>query len=242
MNTMPAMADYINKNILCQAYIHVDLPDGITIAQLDEIKAHLSEFATSRAKFFVYPDVDVAVEFSDGSLKAKVSIFGMIYLAVIGYGDFRNGVDYLHTDVKRLADSVVAESLFMTRARHESIIRTEARTGVVGSLKILVDDMNTLDGSIGQIPVEEVARRINKIKADADVLLANVRSEEDSKNIEEELGIFSDNLPERCPYPKHRNPESAAIIEYNDALVEFRKSFGRIKKATKKVSPPPFVP
>lgn len=132
------MADYIDKNILCQAYVHVDLPVDITPGELDAIKEHLRQFTEARAKFFVYPDVVVEVEFREGSLKSYLTIAGAIYLAIGNYGDFRGGVDYLYTDIKRLADSLVAETLFMTRARHHSIRRTEARTartGVVGSLK-----------------------------------------------------------------------------------------------------------
>jgi hypothetical protein len=226
---LASVADYIDKNILCQAYVHVELPEGITPEQLDEIKQHLSQFATQRGKFFVYEDVIVDVEFREGSLKAYITIAGAIYIAIGQYGSFRSGVDYLYTDVKRLADSMVAEGLFMTRARHESIRRTEARTGVIGSLKILVDDMNQLEASIGEISVEEAARRVKKIKDDADVLLINVRSDEDATQIQNELDTFSDNLPERWPHPAENRPEPLAIVAYYDALLEMRKAYGKKK-------------
>jgi hypothetical protein len=233
------MADYIDKNILCQAYVHVELPDDITEERLEEIKTHLTQFADSRGKFFVYQDVIVDVEFREGSLKAYVTIAGAIYLAIAGYGSFRSGVDYLYTDVKRLADAMVAEGLFMTQAKHEAIRRTEARTGVIGSLKILVDDMNVLEASIGQISVDEAARRIKKIKDDADVLLINVRADEDATNIQSELGDFVDKLPERCPHPPEQRPDSAAIAVYYDVLSEFRKAYGKKKKTAMPSGPPP---
>jgi hypothetical protein len=236
---LPAMADYIDKNILCQAYVHVELPEGITDEQLEEIKRHLVQFANLRGKFFVYQDVLVDVEFREGSLKAYVTVAGAIYLAIAGYGSFRTGIDYLYTDVKRLADSMVAEGLFMTKAKHEAIRRTEARTGVVGSLKILVDDMNVLEASLGQISVEEAARRIKKIKDDADVLLVNVRSDEDVANIQAELGDFADKLPERCPHPPEQRPDSLAIVTYYDVLSEFRKAYGKKKKTVLPIRPPP---
>lgn len=223
------MADYIDKNILCEAYAHVELPKNITKAELEKIKAHLTDFATSRAKFFVYPDVAVEVDFREGSLKTYITIAGSIYAAIIGYGEFRHGVDYLYTDVKRLADTMVAESLFMTKARHADIKRTEARTGVVGSLKVLVDDMNTLESSIGQVSLDEVTRRIKGIQNDAEVLLTNVRAEKDVQNIEDELDRFADNLPDRAPHPQEKRPEDSAIIAYYDVLSEFRKKFGKKK-------------
>jgi hypothetical protein len=234
-----SVADYIDKNILCQAYVHVELPENITPERLEEIKAHLAQFADLRGKFFVYQDVIVDVEFREGSLKAYVTVAGAIYLAIAGYGSFRTGIDYLYTDVKRLADSMVAEGLFMTQAKHEAIRRTEARTGVIGSLKIMVDDMNVLEASIGQISVEESARRIKKIKDDADVLMVNVRSDEDAANIQSELGDFVDKLPERCPHPPEHRPEPLAIAAYYDVLSEFRKAYGKKKKTAIPSVPPP---
>jgi len=227
------MADYIDKNILCQAYVHVDLPVGITPEQLETIKQHLTEFANSRAKFFVYPEVEVEVEFKEGSLKTYITIAGSIYVAIVGYGEFRHGVDYLYTDVKRLADTMVAESLFMTKAKHASIRRTEARTGVVGSLKLLVDEINTLEASLGQISVDEAARRIKRIKDDAEVLISNVRDDQDIDSIEDDLDRFADKLPEPCPYPLDRRPDDLAVINYHDILAEFRKTYGSRKKKKK---------
>ncbi|HTB82930.1 MAG TPA: hypothetical protein VK742_04685 [Candidatus Sulfotelmatobacter sp.] len=229
------MADYIDKNILCQAYVHVELPEGMTENQLEEIKSQLSTFATLRGKFFVYDDVIVDVEFKEGSLKAYITIAGAIYIAIGQYGSFRSGVDFIYTDVKRLAESIVAECLFMTRARHEAIRRTEARTGVIGSLKILVDDMNQLEGSVGEISVEEAARRVKKIKDDADQLLINVRSDEDAAEIQNELDDFSTNLPDRWPHPPENRPDPLAIVSYYDAISDLRKSYGKKKTGSPKM-------
>lgn len=231
------VADYIDKNILCQAYVHVELPDDMTPEKLAEIKEHLTIFATLRGKFFVYPDVDVGVEFREGSLKAYISIAGIIIVAIEGYGGFREGIDYLYTDVKRLADSLVSESLFMTKTKHQQIVRTEARTGIIGSLKVLIDDMNNLEASVGQIPTDEAARRIKRIKDDAEVLLTNVRSEDDADNIEGEIAEFAKKLPNKWPTPTDRRPDDSATITYNDCLLELRKAFQKAK--FRKVYPPP---
>lgn len=224
------MADYIDKNILCQAYVHVELPENITPGELDQIKEHLRQFTEARAKFFVYPDVIVEVEFREGSLKSYLTIAGAIYIAIGNYGGFREGIDYLHTDIKRLADSLVSETLFMTRARHHSIRRTEARTGVIGSLKVLVDDLTTLESSLGQISVDESARRIRRLKEDAERLLENVRDNDDRNAIEAEFDRFTDALPDNCPHPKEKIPDDAAILLYHDALSEIRRRFGKCSK------------
>lgn len=224
------MADYIDKSILCQAYVHVELPENITHDELDSIKEHLKQFTDARAKFFVYPDVIVEVEFREGSLKTYLTIAGAIYIAMGNYGGFREGVDYLHTDIKRLADSLVSETLFMTRARHHSIRRTEARTGVIGSLKVLMDDLMTLESSIGQISVDETARRVKRLKEDAERLLENVRDGNDRDKIETEIECFVDILPDNCPHPKEKVPDDAAILLYHDVIAEIRKRFGKRAK------------
>ena len=228
--TVSKMADYIDKNILCEANVHVNLPGELAQEQLDSIKLHLTQFANSRAKFFVYPEVDVEVEFRSGSLKTCIKIAGSLYAAMVAYGEFRTGVDFLYTDVKRLADTIVAECLFITKARHTSILRTEARTGVVGPLKILLDEMNTVECSLGQISVGEISRRIKKIKDDADVLLASVRAGQDRENIEGELERFADSLPEKCPHDPDQRPPDSAVTIYYDVLSEFRKSYSKKRK------------
>lgn len=223
------MADYIDNDILCQAYLHVEVDSAMTPAQLQTIKEMLESYATSRARFFIYPQVSVQVEFRPGSLKTYVTIGGSIYAAIAAYGNFRTGVDYLYTDVKRLADSIVGESLFATKARHENILRTEARTGIVGTLKLLIDEMERLEASIGNIPVKEAADRLIRIKDDAKTLLDTVRSIDDIERIENELSEWAANRPARCPHPVDAPPNPTDLLLYNDALTELRKAYPKKK-------------
>lgn len=220
------MADYIDKNILCQAYVHVELPDDINPEKLSEIKAHLLQFTESRARFFVYPEVAVDVEFKDGSLKSYLTIAGAIYIAIGNYGGFREGIDYLHTDIKRLADALVNETLFVTRARHHSIKHTEARTGVVGSMKELLADVSTVETVLGQVSVDEISGRLRRINKDAEMLIENLHDDNDIGEIESELGRFSDSIPDSCPFPKGKVPDDAAVISYYEALSDIRRRFG----------------
>jgi len=91
------MADYIDKNILCQAYVHIRLPGPTSEEKLAAIKQQLTEFAAVRARFFIYPEIDVDIEFKEGSLKSYITILGAIYAAICNYGSFRSGVDALYT-------------------------------------------------------------------------------------------------------------------------------------------------
>ncbi len=223
------MADYIDKNILCQAYIHVHLDDRLSAAQLSEIRSHLEQYASSRGKFFISPEVVAEVEFKEGSLKSYLTLAGALYIAIGQYGSFRSGVDCLYTDTKRLSDALVAESLFSTQSRFQQVIRTEARVGVIGSLKAVVDDMESIETLQGQVSVSEIARRINKLKADSQTLSDNLRDPKDVAELQKELDSFADARPEECPFPPKRKPPQYAIIEYAEALENFRKSFGKKK-------------
>ena len=221
------MADYIDRNILCQAYVHIELPDGFSDEQLTALREYLENFASERGRFFIYPEVSVDIAFRDGSLKSYLTIAGVLYAAIAGYGSFRTGVDYLYTDIKRLSDTLVAESLFATKARHKHVIRTEARVGIVGSLKAFVDHLQELEGTIGRVPLEQTSQRIRRIQAEAEALIQNVKDPRDANEIEKEMETTVETIPENPPYPKDKRPTKDDIIFYHETRQVIRKRFLR---------------
>src|SRR5947207_2181385 len=121
------MADYINRNILCQAYLHIELGD-LTPGDAKAVLLELDEYVQRRGAFFLYPEIDVTISFKEGSLRAYLSILGAVYIFLHQYEDFRKGVKLFYNDSKMLAESIISESLFLTRARHPQQKRIEART------------------------------------------------------------------------------------------------------------------
>ena len=142
------MADYINKNIPSQAYIHVE-PTGIeTDEQLEAFKENLRAFALSRTEFFLSDGLDINIEFEEGSIKARVTVIGTLMLLLQGissYKDFREGLQLLHSDAKWLSDAIISESLYQTKAKHHDVIRVEARTGIIGSVHKILNDVPSLE-------------------------------------------------------------------------------------------------
>jgi hypothetical protein len=69
------------------------------------------------------------------------------------------------------------------------VVQFEARTGVIGSLKLLFDDMVTLENSKGQISVDEAARRIKRLREDAELLVENVKDPNDHDAVESEVPL-----------------------------------------------------
>ena len=189
------MADYINKDILCQAYVHID-PVPLDEAELESFKAEIEKFLEARGRFFVYEAVDTSVELKEGSLKVYATIVGAIYIAIGQYGSFRSGVDFLASDVKRLSETIVSESLFLTRSRHGNIKRVEARIGVVGSLKKIVDEIDYIKSQVGEVDPGALAKRIDKLREDVLRMLGNLNDPQDEPYIKENLHeLIEENVP-----------------------------------------------
>ena len=198
------MAKYIDKNILSQAYFHVEIDDRFSEAQLEVLKSHFVEYLKTRGSFFIHPDVDVEVEFKEGSLKAYLTVVGFLYLAIGQYGSFRSGIDYLYIDAKRFSESVVAEGLFQTKSKNEDVKRAKSRTGIIGKLKDLVNEMKGLEDSLGRSSIPQVSERIENLIENTNKLIKYVKSIEDQNAVEEEIRKTGEALPETPPFPKDK--------------------------------------
>jgi hypothetical protein len=212
------VANYINKNILSQAYIHVE-PKGIeTEEELEAFKVKLTEFAKSRTDFFLAEDLDITVEFEDGSIKARITIMGTIFILLNGisnYKNFREGIQLIQNDAKWLSDAIISESLFETKAKHQDVIRVEARTGIIGSAHKILNQLQQIkSGANGSMLASDLVNKIDKVEADISKLIDNINDQRDKLLVvEEAIEIISD-LPETPTPPKDEiNPE-LAIIEY----------------------------
>jgi len=154
------VADYINKNILCQAYLHFETDEDSAEHRRAYLK-YLQSFADQRAKFFLYPDVELESKSKPGTITAYISILGtikalhaaalvtLLYTGVTGYPKFRAGVVAIYDDVKRLAEVLISEGLFSAKTRRPQIIRLEARTGVIGTLRNIVADADAIKAQNG---------------------------------------------------------------------------------------------
>ncbi|MCW8894251.1 MAG: hypothetical protein OQK48_03610 [Sulfurimonas sp.] len=196
------MANYINDNILCQAYIHID-PVPIDESEYEEFQSYIQEFIHARGKFFLYDDIGTDIALKDGSLKVYASIFGAFYLAIAQYGSFRAGVDYLEKDVKRLSEVIISESLFKSKSRYNNIVRVEARVGIIGSLKSIVYEIDYIKSLIGEVEPEDIAKRMNLLSKDVEKVINNLKSDKDIIYIKENLFIEISEIPKQAiPLPK----------------------------------------
>jgi hypothetical protein len=223
------LADYINKNILSQAYIHIEPADLETEEQLAEFKKHITEFARSRTNFYLHPDVSIEIEFEEGSLKARITIMGTIFLLMQGvsnYPDFREGVSLIYQDSKRLAEYLVSEAQFHAGAKHQDVIRLEARTGVVGSLhKVILQLEQIKRGACGSILAKDLEGKIDKALDDIKELLENLQESSDIELVKIGLSGLVEDIPENPKPPKDKTNTPIAISGYQSKRRKLRAYF-----------------
>lgn len=215
------MADYINKNILCQAYIHVE-PDEITDELVANLKNHLVGFVASRADFFLYPDPEIDIEVKEGSIKVYATVLGTVAAAMYGgianYPTFREGAIVLYEDAKRLSDYIAAEGLFATKARHTQVIHVEARTGVVGSIKKIVTAFDSLKAMDGSTSADKLHSKLKEINEDLDKLMENLKSEEDIALVKKGLLELANESPTTPTDPPRKRNQPMDVIRYRQLL------------------------
>ena len=222
------MADYINKNILSQAYIHVEPSTVSTPEELEKFKNHIRDFARSRSDFFLYPDLAIEIDFEEGSLKARVTVLGTILLVMQGianYSSFRESVFLIYSDSKRLAEYIVSESQFLAGSKHEDVIRLEARTGVIGSLhKITLQLEQIKRGAQGGMLAKDIPEKIDDAIKNIDELMSNLQDRDDFAFIQMGLTSIALDIPEEPKPPKDKFNDQIAINNFRlrrKKLIEF---------------------
>ncbi|HEH9408624.1 hypothetical protein [Aeromonas salmonicida] len=212
------MADYINKNIISQAYIHVE-PRGMeTDEQLESFKEHLRKFSLTRTEFFLSEGLDINVEFEDGSIKARVTVIGTLMLLLQGissYKDFREGLQLLYSDAKWLSDAIISESLYQTKAKHHDIIRVEARTEIIGSIHKVFNKLESIKrGTKGAMLATDIVEKIDDVQDEILKLMDNICDLADKNLVAKECIILIKELPETPVPPKDKENKNYAVYEY----------------------------
>lgn len=219
------MADYINKNILCQAYVHVE-PEEITEELLAYLETHLKSFVQTRAEFFLCKDPEVEIELKDGSIKLYATILGTVttlFAGVANYPDFREGAILLYEDTKRLADYITTESIYSSKARHGQVIRVEARTGVIGSIRKVIAELDILKGFDGVFYVNRHTEKVIGIQNQLSKLLDNLNSKEDVQLVKSGiLGIVNE-LPNSPMPPPNKTNNPDLLIIYREELKKLKR-------------------
>jgi len=214
------MADYINRNILSQAYIHVEPELFMSDNDLANFEARIKSFAESRASFYLSPEASVKLEFEEGSLKYRVTIMGTILLLMQGianYKDFSEGIQLIYNDTKRLSEYIISEGLFETKSKHQNIIRLEARAGIVGSIQKIINQLEHIKrGTEGSMPASNIISKINESRIAINSLSNNIIDDRDRAFVINGLFDIARELPASPRPPKNKTNSNEELALYRD--------------------------
>lgn len=223
------MANYIDKNILCQAYVHIDA-EHFSEVDVEKLKDELLNFARSRGRFFFYPEIEIEIEDKPGSLKLYVTVLGtlgVLYQGIAQYGDFREGAILLYEDSKRLSEYLVSETLFTSKSRHDQIVRVEARVGVIGSIKKIITELNAVESGNGELSAKDLTKKLQSVQEDVEKLLENINLESDKQLVVDGLRDVVDGLSENPRSPsspaKRRDHTAEYVTLYRRELEELKR-------------------
>jgi hypothetical protein len=146
------MANYIKSEVLAEAYTHLDIDVYHDKAKLAELEKSLSTFFQERASFLFDTDVQIKIEFEEGSLKTKIIAFGSAATVLAGvisnYGTFRQSVTQLAEDASGLAQSANLEMIFRTKTPYCDRLRIEKRKGVFGRVASLITELDAVSAKV----------------------------------------------------------------------------------------------
>lgn len=191
------MANYIDKEIICEAYVHLDIDASLSQAEILKIKNHVKHYFDERVKFLLGDSVETTVESAEGSLKLTLTAYAGIAALVgimgaadaVDFSDFALTIKATHEDSRMLAEATNLETIFATRTPSCDRLHAEARTGLVGKTAKLITALETLVGHAQNarapstktevLRIDQIGQSVIKLDNDARKILAKVRSDED---------------------------------------------------------------
>jgi len=188
------MTNYINTEILCEAYSKLDIDIFHDKKKLKELEQQLVSFFSERAKFSFGEDVRIEVEFEEGSLITKLKVIGgavmALTTAVASYGSFRDGVTQIASDATMLAHSANYEVIFRTKTAYCARMDAERRKGIFGRVQELLDSLDAVHIGLAASDIPKNAAALAAFEKNTDALLAwEQRSDKFFRKISDEPTI-----------------------------------------------------
>jgi hypothetical protein len=212
------MANYIDRELLCEAYTHLDIETHSDLNNREKLEAELREFILPRARFIFNEEVELRFEFEEGSLKTKIAVLGSAAVLIGSYGDFRQGVDQLARDAVVLAQAANLEVIFKTRTLLCDRIRIEKRSGVFGRITDLLRQAQEIRDNAGHHRFPDTEPDLNKVHtnvealstwySDVDKLIQKLESNETRACVAAGLLEELERFPEQMPWIEDARADS----------------------------------
>lgn len=163
--------------------------------QIDKIGR---EFLNNR-EFF-----KISIEFDQGSLKARIVVWGTIlYFGIADYGSFRGGLREIINDVLWFSENVIELIDDGPNISQNDIIRTEKRTGLTGRIKELYDKIDRLERNVNKMSNVEIQNELQQIKQEVSNLSVVLPNQDGKAFLADLDNEYTKNLP--SPDPKRVN-------------------------------------
>jgi len=136
------------------------------------------------------------VELEDGSLKARLKIFGKIaFGAYIAFGGIRTTLDYLIKDSRSVTEYIARDIANEPNIGANSIVRVERRLGVPGKMKRLYNDVARLNRNRENLTENQQQELIENIQKHYEELIKELDHQE--------IQIIEQNLiQQQIPLPR----------------------------------------
>jgi di/tripeptidase len=174
--TKKTMTNYINEEILCEAYTKLDIDIYHDKQKLANLENNLKAFFSERAKFYLGEDVKIKIEFEEGSLITKLKVVGgataLLASAVGAYGSFRDGVFRISEDATTLAQSANLEVIFRTKTAYCDRIDSERRKGVFGRVDELIRKLDSVNEKVANSKLPNSHVLLKTFNSYSDALIA----------------------------------------------------------------------
>jgi hypothetical protein len=243
------MANYIDKEIVCEAYVHLDVQEDLTELQIEKIERHLKKFFDDRVRFLLGEEVATEIETAEGSLKVKLTAFAGIAAllggGVLKYPEFRDAVKAIYDDSRMLAEASNLETVFVTRTPSCDRLHAEARTGVIGKTAKLITALETIKSKTGNINVpvsradireiDQLGVAIGRLDAEMRNILEKVKTDEDRFCLAKGIHQAFNQLPEilSAETGLKNTPLSQTILESSNLTIPAESAFQRYTAAVK---------
>lgn len=242
------MANYIDKEIVCEMYVHLeyDYSDG---EKLNDVKGKVKKYFDDRVNFLLGESVETFIEAEEGSLKLKVTaIAGIATLlggAVLQYPAFRNSIKMIHEDSRLLAEATALETVFVTQTPSCDRIHSEARTGVIGrtariitSLESLSDQAKATKAPATRADVRAIAElngKLTAVSGDIEKLLQKINTDADRYCIARGFYLAIQQFPEVLPAENDlkKSQIKQALLNSDDLKIKMETEFHKYSSMIK---------
>lgn len=190
---------FFPKLKVAEAYIKLDSNfDRDSIAKIDSTLRKIAFENSNRLKNV--EDVSILIEYEEGSLKARVFIYGILVIQGIAqYGEIREGLDFLYKDAKWLSNQIIKNSRSENNFIDENFLRAESRTGVTGRLKRTLDRIEYLQENLNSLGNNQVQQELNELHSDLASLIVLLSLEQRQIFLKALPDDIRKNLPDEDP-------------------------------------------